>query len=197
MDQEIKDRFYSKIEKTHSGCWNWTAALNSVGTPIFSFGRKALSARKISLQIKGIPANKIKTTKAVCKNSLCVNPEHLKTSDSRLSTAELFCLIKKKIKETRTDCWEWNGSFHGKAPSMILYKRTYYGVHRLLFSMVNGLLESHEVIRPICGNEKCINPKHASMVNKARCYKGHVKEGRTVRKGKQMIYCKVCQRGAK
>ena len=68
--------FWQKVEKTESGCWNWTAA-TTVGYGRFSVKRKLVMAHRFSYeQVHGkIPPHL--TVDHLCKNKLCVNPAHL------------------------------------------------------------------------------------------------------------------------
>jgi hypothetical protein len=74
-------RFWAKVEKTDY-CWNWTGAKNSQG-----YGNFALSGCRSSP--KTIPAHRFLFEQVngqiqkglhldhLCRNRLCVNPEHL------------------------------------------------------------------------------------------------------------------------
>jgi len=69
------ERFWSKVEKTN-GCWNWVAGTSN-GYGIFWFNKTYVGAHRISYQLKyGIIPND-KVLDHLCRNPLCVNPDHL------------------------------------------------------------------------------------------------------------------------
>lgn len=86
------DRFYSKyvISTTppnfSSPCWNWTGTV-SRGYGRLSIGKLWFKAHRISyyLHHKELPTNL--TLDHLCKNTICVNPDHLEpvTSEENLS----------------------------------------------------------------------------------------------------------------
>lgn len=75
----IADRFWTKVNKTEEGCWNWTAAKFRNGYGML--GRKdggTKIAHRISyeLNIGQIPAGFV--IDHVCHNRACVRPSHLR-----------------------------------------------------------------------------------------------------------------------
>lgn len=68
--------FWPKVKKTDS-CWIWTGKINTRGYGLFYFRHKCTVAhRKCYLVLKGkIPKGLV--LDHLCRNSLCVNPNHL------------------------------------------------------------------------------------------------------------------------
>lgn len=73
---ELKHRLMAKILKTDS-CWIWTASIDGKGYGQIAYNGKPHRAHRISYEIfKGvIPAGL--DLDHLCRNRLCVNPEHL------------------------------------------------------------------------------------------------------------------------
>lgn len=67
-------------------CWEWQGATNSCSTPVFRWGGKTASVRRVLLvEYRGVSLNaRVATYK--CGNSMCVNPEHIESiTRTRLS----------------------------------------------------------------------------------------------------------------
>ena len=75
-----KKRFWDKISiSTPDECWEWLAALNSDGYPVFRLNKDKLEyAHRLSWIIEnnqGIPTDHVVDHE--CKNRSCCNPNHL------------------------------------------------------------------------------------------------------------------------
>jgi hypothetical protein len=75
----LRSRFERKVWKDlATGCWNWTAALDSRGYPRIRFGAEVLYAHHASALIyRGLPLEERVRITHECKNKKCVNPDHL------------------------------------------------------------------------------------------------------------------------
>lgn len=74
----VKDRFLEKVKLNKNGCWEWIKSRhhgNRYG--IFRFGKKTITAHRMSwiIHFNKIPKGMCVLHK--CDNVLCVNPEHL------------------------------------------------------------------------------------------------------------------------
>lgn len=102
--------FWNKVNKTDT-CWLWTGALRSKNSP-YGFlrmaGKNKLSHRYAYEQIKGpIPSGL--TLDHLCKNKICVNPEHLEPvtlSENVKRAAGWLKAIKVRVanKLAKTTC---------------------------------------------------------------------------------------------
>lgn len=71
------ERFWVKVEKT-DGCWNWTGATQAGGYGRFSGeDRKPVLVHRWSYKALVGPIPEGMTLDHLCKNTRCVNPEHL------------------------------------------------------------------------------------------------------------------------
>lgn len=73
---KIKDRFDSKILKTES-CWVWQASQNDQGYGLFWLNGKYVRAHRLAYKMANVTLDKNLVIDHLCKNTLCVNPEHL------------------------------------------------------------------------------------------------------------------------
>lgn len=82
LNQKQVIRFVNSFRVIRSGCWEWKKltkpASNGRHYPCFQFGRCAsYPAHRVSLVIFGVVPPINKSVDHLCKNTLCVNPDHL------------------------------------------------------------------------------------------------------------------------
>ena len=84
--KSFDELFWPKVKKTDS-CWIWTGKINTKGYGLFYFRHKCTVAhRKCYLVLKGkIPKGLV--LDHLCRNSLCVNPNHLEPVTQRENLA--------------------------------------------------------------------------------------------------------------
>lgn len=75
--KNLKARFWAKVAKRDSGCWEWTGKINNYGYGIcFIAGKEIPAHRAAYIWTKGeIPAGMV--IDHLCRNRKCVNPDHL------------------------------------------------------------------------------------------------------------------------
>lgn len=83
----LEQRLWMKVDvRGPDECWNWTAATNAAGLPIFRVGRRATQpSRYLWEQAHGKLA-KYRTIFKKCENILCVNLRHHELTRSRATT---------------------------------------------------------------------------------------------------------------
>jgi len=98
-DKQLQENFWSKVEHTFSrGCWTWTGGLNKgYGYVYYSFDDKRVRhfmAYRVAYQLLKGPIPPGLTLDHLCRNKLCVNPDHLDpctTQENTRRTRTLFC----------------------------------------------------------------------------------------------------------
>lgn len=76
-------RFLNKINKT-DGCWLWTGAVSTNGYGAFAYGgTKTAYAHRIALAGSGVVLEDAMVIDHLCRNRLCVNPDHLEQVPQR------------------------------------------------------------------------------------------------------------------
>lgn len=75
---EILERFLAKVNKLDSGCWEWIGA-KWRGYGKFNLGHKigTMQAHRFSYQQFKAPLTSGLVLDHLCKNTACVNPDHL------------------------------------------------------------------------------------------------------------------------
>lgn len=69
-------RFVEKVDATPSGCWTWTGAIDRNGYPCFRHDATKWAHRASHILFKG-PIPEGFTIDHLCRNPVCVNPDHL------------------------------------------------------------------------------------------------------------------------
>lgn len=104
MSYELKQRLLSNIQKTESGCWDWTKSFRN-GYGVLSLSGKNHSAHRLSYQVfKGnIPEGMLICHS--CDNKKCINPDHLfigSYSDNTKDAVLKGIIVVPKGKEFET-----------------------------------------------------------------------------------------------
>lgn len=71
------ERFWLRVAKSETGCWEWTGAPNGAGYGSASVEGKPVMAHRLSLTLAGVDIPDGMQVDHLCYNRLCVNPEHL------------------------------------------------------------------------------------------------------------------------
>ena len=180
MEASVIEKFWAAVEKTNS-CWNWVGRLNTRRLPIIRIGGhngQAYSARIISLKLAGktVPDG-TRTRPGVCRNDLCVNPNHLVMGD-----AERFWSKVQKLSDPN-ECWYWTGSLtQDQYGNFKTKNQDVVRAHRFSWELVHGQLTSSKVlVCHKCDNPRCVNPNHLFLGSKKDNAEDMVAKGRSLK----------------
>lgn len=73
----LPPNFWSKVRRDPSGCWLWTAAVNSKGYPCFGVKGRSQLAHRLAYQMLVGPIPVGLEMDHLCRTPRCVNPDHL------------------------------------------------------------------------------------------------------------------------
>ena len=75
----LGDRFWSKVEVIHGGCWEWTASKTHDGYPRYTVTpKREVKAHRLAYEVFVGPIPHGYQIDHQCRNPSCVNPAHLK-----------------------------------------------------------------------------------------------------------------------
>lgn len=82
-DTCVVRRFWMKVQIEDSGCWRWTAAIDTTGYGRFKLGDKIETAHRAAylLFVGDVPDGL--DLDHLCRNRWCCNPAHLEAVDRR------------------------------------------------------------------------------------------------------------------
>jgi hypothetical protein len=167
MKDKAIEKFWASIEKTKF-CWNWTGYLDKSGLPVIRMGSTTpegktklteFSPRRLSLELDGrVISPSDRAQPLICRNKLCVNPNHLVIGDEARFWAKV-----QRLGDN--DCWIWIGQqdkdMYGKFQLHENGKQIHLRAHQYSWQLYTG--------RPIpkglkvchhCDHPYCVNPLH-------------------------------------
>ena len=94
----------SKVDEQANGCWRWTSTVKTGGYPYFTFGWQAFRAHRLSYlwAHPGITFEDMDGLEIdhLCRNRLCVNPEHLELVTPRENTMRGDTAARRNAEKT-------------------------------------------------------------------------------------------------
>ena len=93
-----EDRFWAKVNKTDT-CWLWKASVSGYGYGQFKVAGKMLKAHRYSYALKYGEIKNNLTVDHLCRNILCVNPEHMELVTSSENTKRA-----RAVRPLKTHC---------------------------------------------------------------------------------------------
>lgn len=95
----VRDRFWSKVEKTPT-CWLWTAAKTRTGYGRFQFEGKARLAHRMAYELIRGPIPSGLTLDHLCRVRSCVNPAHLEAVPLRVNLLRGMSFVADNARKT-------------------------------------------------------------------------------------------------
>jgi hypothetical protein len=88
-DDQLQSKFWPFVEKSESGCWEWTGPRDSDDYGRASYKGRRHQAHKLSYLIHRGEIDVGKIVARTCGNRLCVNPNHLVLRTSKENSEKL------------------------------------------------------------------------------------------------------------
>lgn len=170
------DNFWA-LTKQEDDCLIWTGATNK--DPLYgvyiAFGGR-LIAHRVAYELSHGTIPPRAHIGRICKNPLCVKPEHLflhNSSRSLIPTDEEKKRFSAQLDDSGGEnaCWIWKG----KMPKVIKLSTGIRIVSRAIYELYNGPILAGREVRRSCNNFDCLNPKHLVLVDKAQLGKSNAK----------------------
>jgi hypothetical protein len=101
----LKERLLAFVERDPSGCWLWTACKSERGYGRIGVGGKALRAHRVAYEIFVGPIPDGLCLDHLCRNTSCVNPEHLEPVTCKVNVQRgMAGQNKREAAKARTHC---------------------------------------------------------------------------------------------
>lgn len=116
----LREQFFKHVQKDASGCWNWTSTLSNPGRYArIKVDGKDVYAHRVSYELHGKSIPDGMQIDHLCRNTQCVNPEHLEAVTPLENTRRSFLNPRGARKATAVAC----GREHKWTPGNIVVRR--------------------------------------------------------------------------
>lgn len=99
IDKKTITRFWNKVKKTDD-CWEWIACTNGTGYGRFKRNGKMILAHRFSYELLKGKILKGLQIDHLCRNRVCVNPEHLEQVTSKENLIRGFGACATNARKT-------------------------------------------------------------------------------------------------
>ena len=96
----VEERWWSCIEKASNGCWVWKGVPNKSGYGGLKVNGKTVLAHRFGYEMLRGSIPEGMQIDHLCRNRLCVNPEHLEIVTSRVNTLRGDTIAAKEFRQT-------------------------------------------------------------------------------------------------
>ena len=163
----VIEKFWNNVDQTPT-CWNWIGTLDDHGIPVIRCGTKKFgtlekhSARRVALVLAGKTLLETKhALPGVCRNQLCVNPDHLAMGDE----ARFWSKVQKLSGEDA--CWVWTARLdkdsYGQFRICQDGKKFAIKAHTYSWELANSFTLKKGIghcVCHTCDHPYCVNPAH-------------------------------------
>lgn len=99
----------------------------------------------------------------------------------RLTEKDIVRFWTKVDKASEDECWSWfGGHFPAGYPAFYVQNQN-TGAHRVSYYIANGKLTEGLVVRHLCNNTGCVNPRHLSEGTQKENIQDKIRSGRMPR----------------
>lgn len=88
--------------------------------------------------------------------------------------------ILRSIRKSESGCWIWQKSCNSSGYGQLTVNKKYWTAHRYAYTAFIGKIPDGMIIRHLCHNTMCCNPRHLKVGTQAENYKDSLKEYRRV-----------------
>lgn len=93
------ETFTSKIEIVLSGCWEWRGYRTKLGYGQFTVAGRSCRAHRVMWELVGREVDYKLQLDHLCRNTCCVNPDHLEQVTGRVNTMRGDTVTSKNAKK--------------------------------------------------------------------------------------------------
>lgn len=98
--RSVADRFWALVARG-DGCWTWTGH-STRGYGVFAMNRRKARAHRVAYELEIGPIPAALTIDHLCRNTLCVRPDHLEPVTARVNILRSGGLAAQEL--SRTQC---------------------------------------------------------------------------------------------